>query len=565
MNAASGKFRANVLAAVTFLSLLALVAGLWGLIRGQINSNLRAENYAAATQLASSLESFIASRVLMTEFLGSQISDGNVANQMEFVEHAKALQALFPGFQVFNWIDGDGIMRWVAPLEGNENAVGMDVNAHPAGGPAMRLATQTRRTQATPPTELVVGGLGFGIMIPLSPVAPITGTLGAAFRITPLFDAGLLPEFRSGRYDFLITGGGQDLYRQGQASSVGDLAARADIHVLNQTWTVTLMESGLTTGSAGSISLFAVLAALLAAGFSGMLRAGMLRRQALVTSYRELESRVEERTAELTRANQDLEVATDKAEYASRAKSEFLANMSHELRTPLNAVIGFVQFLVSGKPGPLNEKQLEYSANIQESGEHLLEVINEILDLSKIETGSLSLYEEEVDVHQSIDVALRLTKERAVKAGLEVVLDLPDDLPWLRADQRMIKQILINLLSNAIKFTPERGQICVSAGLDPDNAMRITVADTGIGMSESQIGIALTKFGQVEGGLDRKREGTGLGLPLAEAQAALHGGDLTVVSQPGSGTSVTVRFPSNRTIPAPAPNHPQAQSAMTSA
>ncbi len=548
MNTASGKFRANALAAVTFLALLALVAGLWGLVRGQIDSNLRAENHAAATQLASSLESFIVSRVTMTQYLGSQISDGHVANQAEFVDHAVALQALFPGFQVLNWIDSEGIMRWVAPLEGNEQAVGYDVNAHPAGGPAMRLATQTRRTQVTPPTELVVGGIGFGIMIPLSPVAFITGTLGAAFRIAPLFDAGLLPDFRSGRYNFSIASGDQELYRQGEFLRLGEHSATADIHVLNQTWTVTLDQSEPTAGSAFSISLFAVVAALLAAGFSGLLRAGIVRRQALLASHEDLEFRVNERTEELTRANHNLEAATEKAEYASRAKSEFLANMSHELRTPLNAVIGFVQFLISGKPGPLNEKQLEYSANIQESGEHLLEVINEILDLSKIETGSVSLDEENFDLRQSIDVAVRLTRERAVTAGLVVILEIPDDMPQVRADQRMVKQILINLLSNAIKFTPEAGQVCVSAAVDLDRSMRVTVADTGIGMSAADIDIALTKFGQVEGGLDRKREGTGLGLPLAKSQMELHGGKLSIASQPGKGTSVTVLFPPSRTI-----------------
>ena len=262
----------------------------------------------------------------------------------------------------------------------------------------------------------------------------------------------------------------------------------------------------------------------------------------------DLEARVRQRTAELETANRELEAATDAVVYANRAKSEFLANTSHELRTPLNAILGFIQLMEAGVPAPLTEKQAEYASHIRESGEHLLGVINDILDLSKIGTGAVSMDEQDVALAGIVVAALRLTQERSTTAGLDVVSEVAESFPRLKADPRMLKQILINLVSNSIKFTPPGGRVCVSASTDLGGAICLQVADTGIGMTADEVGIALTKFGQVEGGLDRKREGTGLGLPLAKAQVELHGGDLSITSQPMGGTTVTIRFPPERTI-----------------
>lgn len=242
--------------------------------------------------------------------------------------------------------------------------------------------------------------------------------------------------------------------------------------------------------------------------------------------------------------------AKEMAELASRAKNEFLANMSHELRTPLNAIIGFAQMITNQVLGPVGDgRYVEYSTDIDKSAQHLLDIINDILDLSKIEAGRMKLEEEPLDVDAIVRQVVRLNEERARTAKISLEAALADALPGLRADERKLKQILLNLLSNAIKFTPEGGRVQVGARAASDGAIELTVKDTGIGMTPSEIPIAMSRFGQVDGSMSRKYPGTGLGLPLVMGLVALHDGTCSIESEKGVGTSVTVRFPPERSIP----------------
>jgi PAS domain S-box-containing protein len=255
---------------------------------------------------------------------------------------------------------------------------------------------------------------------------------------------------------------------------------------------------------------------------------------------------------ERKRAEEALLSAKSAAEAASLAKSQFLANMSHELRTPLNAIIGFSEVIAGEMFGPVGvPRYAEYAGDILSSGRHLLEVINDILDLSKIDAGKFSLAEEEVEVERVARAALVIARGKATGKGLAVRLDMPGYLPSLRGDQRALKQVLINLLSNAIKFTPAGGEIALRARLDGGGRMHLTVADSGIGMRPEDIPRALEPFQQVDGGLDRRHEGTGLGLPLCKRLVELHGGALLLESQPDRGTRVTIAFPAERTIARP--------------
>ncbi len=239
----------------------------------------------------------------------------------------------------------------------------------------------------------------------------------------------------------------------------------------------------------------------------------------------------------------------DEAEAASRAKSEFLATVSHELRTPLNAIIGFSELMTAETFGPLGSPSYkEYAGDIHQSAQHLLELINDILDVSKIEAGRTDLEEDTIDPVSVAKSAMRLVTDRAQHNGVRLELDLPIGLPLLHGDQRAIKQILLNLLSNAVKFTPEGGQVTLSARIDDNGDYLLMVDDNGIGMTAQEIEVALTPFGQVDSRLARRFPGTGLGLPLSSGLTRLHGGTLTVESTPNEGTHILVRLPAERVL-----------------
>ncbi len=241
-------------------------------------------------------------------------------------------------------------------------------------------------------------------------------------------------------------------------------------------------------------------------------------------------------------------VALLNAESANRAKTEFLANMSHELRTPLNAIIGFSEVIQNEIMGKVqdNPRYVDYARDIRQAGTHLLSVINDILDIAKIEAGQLDLREDVFGLGEALEACVKMLADQATESGLELVCAGPDDLPNLWADEKMFKQIAINILSNAIKFTPEGGRITLNAEIEPGGALKLTVTDTGIGIAADDLEMALAPFAQVDSAYCRSHEGTGLGLPISKALAELHGGSLDMESEPGVGTTVTVRFPSER-------------------
>jgi len=249
------------------------------------------------------------------------------------------------------------------------------------------------------------------------------------------------------------------------------------------------------------------------------------------------------------RAARELREAADLAEAANHAKSAFLSNMSHELRTPLNSIIGFSDLIRNQVMGPIaNVKYLEFAGDINSSGLHLLNLVNGILDLSKIEVGKMTLSENKIDIGNLVADCLTIVDPLAKAAGVAIHRDILPDIR-LRADETKIKQILINLLSNAVKFTEPGGRITLSSGFDIAGRFQIKVRDTGIGMTEDEIAISMTVFGQVEDHLTKTREGTGLGLPLARKLTELHDGQLVITSKKSEGTVVTVSLPGNRVAP----------------
>ena len=247
------------------------------------------------------------------------------------------------------------------------------------------------------------------------------------------------------------------------------------------------------------------------------------------------------------RQERDLQDALWQAQQANKSKAEFLASMSHELRTPLNAVLGYSEMLEREIGGELSEKHKEYARYIHQSGSHLLKIIGDILDLSKIESGKFTLTEGETNIPSLIDECISMVSERAKNKGMRLHIEVPGNLPIFRLDSLRFKQIVLNLLSNAIKFTAV-GSVTLRIAFDAAKGLLLSVQDTGIGMSRAEVAIALEPFGQVESAMTRNHDGTGLGLPIAIHLVALHGGQLSIESEPGRGTTVSISIPIERAM-----------------
>lgn len=237
---------------------------------------------------------------------------------------------------------------------------------------------------------------------------------------------------------------------------------------------------------------------------------------------------------------EEMRKARELAEAASRTKSDFLANMSHELRTPLNAIIGFSEVLYDESFGPLNEKQKDYMNDVLVSGRHLLSLVNEILDLSKVESGKMILENTSFLLSQLLEQSLVLIREKSLKHELHISLEITDGVSYISADERKIKQIIYNLLSNAVKCTPDGGKIYIKA-IKKNDQIEISVSDTGIGIAKDDLGKMFERFSQVENIHTRKLNGTGLGLALSKSLVELHGGKIWVESQ-GINKGATFSF-----------------------
>ncbi len=310
--------------------------------------------------------------------------------------------------------------------------------------------------------------------------------------------------------------------------------------------------------------------------------------EALRKAYEELDEKARKRTAELQAINlehqavnrellvsrSEAEVAKMIAEKANRAKSEFLANMSHELRTPLNSIIGFSEVIMDGIAGPVNDRQREYLLDILDSGKHLLELINDVLDLSKIEAGKVELDFRPISVRDLLESGAAMFREEAIRHNLALGIDVPDDIGFFVADERKMKQVLFNLLGNAVKFTPDGGSICLSARTSqlhepqhrtpasrlhavsaretgqfipategPGLGILICVEDTGIGIAREDLHRLFRPFEQLDSRLSKKYEGTGLGLHLCRKFIELHGGEIRAESEPGKGSRFSFVIP----------------------
>ena len=346
-------------------------------------------------------------------------------------------------------------------------------------------------------------------------------------RVTPSLEE-MLTRNRQGLYP-LVTKDGQLVYsvihrsaETGWAVALGVPAAQVRGKLVQSRWTI----------SAGG--LIACMATLVL----GLVVTRDYRRRRKAES----DARAA-REAMLVEQRRHMEAEKDHAEAANRAKSEFLANMSHELRTPLNAIIGFSEALMSGLFGPCPPKHGEYIASIHSSGQHLLTLVNDVLDMAKIESGRLELHREPVSLATLVMECLELVEALAERKGIRLKAGTVAPNLVVDADSLRLRQSVLNILSNAIKFTPEGGTIRTDARRDADGTVALFITDSGIGMTEDEVRIAMQPFRQINNYMTKSQSGTGLGLPLAKRFVEAHGGRLEVRSRPGEGTTVVITLP----------------------
>ncbi len=482
---------------------------------------------------------------------------------------------------------------YIEPFDGNENLLGEDFLALPAYGVAMAAArddghmvTILQRGIDTP-TGPQIGLLVFrpvfhGGVAPDTPEErrkAIAGYVAGLFLVSDTVDAAMREYTTPSAIDIELRDDSSALgderptpglvYRwvgDGRnGTSVTDAghegpSATSTLTVADRTWTINAHGTARATGDIAGYTVWLT-------GLSGLALTAMLALYlaAMTNRNRAIEYAVEARTSELSAANEslyreirrrrriedELRRARDAAEVANRTKSAFLAMVSHELRTPLNAIIGFSEIMRESIFGPVGDRRYKgYLEDIGQSGQHLLGLINNILDLSKVEANEFSLHEEVLDMPALVAETLRLFVKTSTEPEHDITVDVAPDLPRLRGDERAIRQILVNLLSNAVKFTPKGGTITVRLTLDRTGRITLAVADSGIGIAREDMDRVFQPFTQVDSSLARRYEGTGLGLPLAKNLASLHDAEIEMKSRPKRGTTVSVTFPAGRTLPA---------------
>ncbi len=469
-----------------------------------------------ADQAATRMGEFFQSRFRVIHHLSQKWGSLETYDQRKFEDETLIIQELFKGFQATNWVRPDGVIEWVVPEATNPNAKGGNVLSIPAAIPVFNKVSRTLEPHITPPIQLLQGFTGIVGYFPVQKDGQFDGVITAVFRTSVVIEEAVLKALGPQGL-FRVTNGDQLIYQSHGATEDLNYTIHYDFKVWDRTWTLSLAPHAVNQrGSLGLHWGISIIALMLSAVLSWLLWLYFKR-------------------------HHDLIVAKEAAEAANNAKSEFLANMSHELRTPLNSVIGFSEIINTEAMGPLPEHYKEYSGLIMSSGRHLLETINHILDMSKIEAGEMKLELVEIPMADIINEVLLNMKGDIVNRGIDVINNT-HNTHLMRIDPLRVKQILYNIIGNSLKFT-ENGSITLSNDCGA-HGHTLVIKDTGIGMTDQEIALAEKPFGQVDGqAYTRQTTGTGLGLNVTRKMMELHGGYMEIKSQPGHGTEVRLTFP----------------------
>lgn len=538
--------RALYLSTFVKVAVLAVVCGLGAYFAEHfaLRATLTEERLETAEELGklrARMESLVNADIQLIRGLISYVKARPDLDQEEFSRIAGDLWSTAGGRIRNLALARDLVISHMYPVAGNEKALGLNYRTTPAQWPQVKQAIDNNELVIAGPLNLVQGGAGLIARFPVFLHADGAGK-GRLWGIVSSvidFDA-FIRDVAWARYAekyriALIGRDGEgregDVFR-GAPEVREDEPVYLDVNLVSGHWTV----AGLPRGG------WAEHSDLLLINIAGAVIMFVLGTVIIYSNLRyDLET--ERTTALLERARLEAEAAKDTAQKANRAKSEFLAAMSHELRTPLNAIIGFSDILYHQYFGPPGAgKYREYAGDINSSAVHLLDLVNDVLDISAIEAGKTALVMEAVEVEKLVDESVHTVRERAAEGKIALVVDLTDGLPSLTADRRAIKQVLLNLLSNAAKFTPEGGEIRVSARV-ADGYLVISVSDTGIGIEAARLPHIVNPFTSDSRNPYTSDRGWGLGLSISKSLIDLHGGLFDIESEIDQGTTVTVRLP----------------------
>jgi signal transduction histidine kinase len=460
----------------------------------------------------------------------------------------------------------DNVVTLVYPVRGNERAIGLDYATRPDQWPSVERMMTERHMIVAGPVTLVQGGVGVigrtPIYVPDSAGEPrYWGLASTVVKLDTLLGETSIASADE-RLELALRGidglGEHGSPFWGDTAVFGADPVALDVPLPFGSWQLAAIPKGGWPTSPGFVSIPFLVGGALSLALAGLLlrllQTGHAREReeyrrraamaALQKAHEELELRVAARTRELS-------VARDAAEAADRLKSAFLATMSHELRTPLNSILGFTGIVLQGLAGPLSAEQTKQLGMVQRSAKHLLDLINDVLDISKIEAGQIELRISEFDLDASLERVVATVTPLAQKKGLSVRIVASAPIGAIESDQRRVEQILLNLLNNAIKFT-ERGDVTLGAELDEERQrVLLHVADTGIGIKDEDLGVLFQPFRQIDSSLQRQHEGTGLGLAICRRLTDILGGTIDVKSEWGRGTTFTVSLPTTTPLPPP--------------
>ncbi len=629
---------------VTVLMSSFFVAG-WGLVRHDEQVMIHEETEHEARHFSVLLEAYIGTRLALAEQLRYEWLIYPITSEREFQEKMKSAHELFGDFQAINWINPDGVIEWISPIEENEAARGLDVSALPIPSKILARAKETGQVQVTPPIRLAQGDDGFVAYLPIDRDGSKYGFLNVVFCTEPLVKASAEAGFLE-RFNLTIRDGDRVIYNSLLRGEEGGPVFETSIDVGNRKWiiTATKSEDHLSIRSSSFDDLVLIIGMLISLIIGYLIRMAMVHQQMLHAGdkiFRTLienspsaillkdakgrytyannlwhewfnpekkpidgktvhdlfpashadaieaeEARVLEKgesveveiqsplasgkyiptllqkfpiydpkgeiiaiagiNTDLSGRNETeekLRVALAKAEEANKSKSKFLATMSHELRTPLNAIIGFSDILHGQYFGPVGkEKYIEYARDIHESGQHLLSLIDNVLDISAIELGKRDLTMEPVCLNDLLAECVKSVEPRANAAHISLIQATPSKLPRVQGDDTALKQIFLNLLTNAIKFSYPGDKVLVYAEADEETVC-IVIKDTGSGINTAIMEKITEPFIKGHQDSDITHEGVGLGLSIVKSLVSAHHGQLNIESQVGVGTKVTVSFP----------------------